>query len=145
MTEESQGPPPTSERLANATESPRERTRAAEARTGEPGGLGAIFPPAILAIIAAFVVIAVVAGVAAGAQYAIPVVVLLAIVLAFLGFHRAVGAAKTEQHGDRAADAAASDSEDPVPHMGFDDQSSLGDSDEQPDEQYTQPPSTGAR
>lgn len=145
MTEESQGPPTTSERLGNATELPHERSRAAAERTGGPTGPGRAFPPAIVAMIAAFVVIAVVAGVAAGAQYAIPVVVLLAIVLAFLGFHRAVGSAKTERHGDATGDAAASDAEDPVPHMGFDDQSSLGDSSEQPDQQYTQPPSTGAR
>jgi hypothetical protein len=81
----------------------------------------------LLAIGLAFAaVIAVVAAVAAGGSYAIPVLVLALILLGFVGFHRMMGRAKSVRHGNRVGDQVASDSEDPVPHFGFEEDTELG-------------------
>jgi hypothetical protein len=76
---------------------------------------------------AVLAVLAVVAGATAGWAYAIPVLALAAITAVFIGSHRAMGAAQSRRHGGGpAAEAAADDAGDPVPHIGFDEQSQLG-------------------
>jgi hypothetical protein len=71
-------------------------------------------------------IMAVAAAVGGGISYAIPVVVLTVVVLGFVGFHRLLGRQKSARHGDRVRDEVASDSEDPVPHFGFEEKTALG-------------------
>ena len=79
-------------------------------------------------------IVAVGAGIAAGAQYAIPVAILAALGWLFYATHRFLAGARRNSGAD--------DSENPVPHMGFDDTSPLGDTEQHP---HTPPRSTGAR
>jgi hypothetical protein len=60
------------------------------AELAHPERLRGPFPWAVGAMVVAFVALAVLAGVAVGAQYAIPFVVLGALILGFVLFHRAV-------------------------------------------------------
>ena len=86
---------------------------------------------ALLAVgVGIVVVVAVAAAVMAGGSYAIPVVVLAVLVLGFVGFHRLLGRQKSARHGDRVGDEVASDSDDPVPHFGFEEGTALGDDSE---------------
>lgn len=89
--------------------------------------------------------VAVVAVIAVGAQYAIPFVVLAALGLVFFGVHLSIGRSKTARYGARAQDATADRGDDPVPHIGFDDSTALGSTDQQPTGPYSEPKSTGAR
>ena len=73
------------------------------------------------------VIVAVAAAVMAGGSYAIPVLVLAVLVLGFVGFHRLLARQKSARHGDRVGDEVASDSEDPVPHFGLEEDTALGD------------------
>jgi hypothetical protein len=71
--------------------------------------------------------LAVIAGATAGWAYAIPVLVLAAVVAVFVGSHWALGVAQTHRYGrGPAREAAPDDARDPVPHMGYDEQSQLG-------------------
>jgi hypothetical protein len=79
-------------------------------------------------------IVAVGAGIAAGAQYAIPVAILAALGWLFYATHRFLA--------HRQGPDADHDSENPIPHMGFDDSSALGDTDQHP---HAPPRSTGAR
>ena len=85
------------------------------------------FPWATAIGFAALAVLAVVVGATAGWAYAIPVLVLAAVAAVFVGSHRAMGIAQSRRHGPGPErEAAADDARDPVPHMGFDEQSQLG-------------------
>jgi hypothetical protein len=96
-----------------------DRDRAGAERRPFPWALGLGF--------AGLAMLAVVAGATAGWAYAIPVLVLAAVMAVFLGSHRAMGIAQSRRHGGgHARESAADDARDPVPHMGFDEQSQLG-------------------
>jgi hypothetical protein len=84
--------------------------------------------------LALLTIVAVGAGIATGAQYAIPVAVLAALGWLFYATHRVL-ALRQGPDADR-------DSENPVPHMGFDDRSPLGDTEQHP---HSPSRSTGAR
>lgn len=86
----------------------------------------------LVAGVAAGIALAVVAGVAAGGGFAIAVLIFVAALLVFFGVHRALALSKTRRYGDRAADASAEDADDPIPHVGFDEETALGDSAQQP-------------
>ena len=78
--------------------------------------------------------VAVGAGIAAGAQYAIPVAILAALGWLFYATHRVLAL--------RQAPDADDDSGNPIPHMGFDDRRPPGDTEQHP---HSPPRSTGAR
>lgn len=113
-----------------------EEERASPLPGGE-GGLRRPFPWAVMGVVLAFAVAAVLAGIAAGAEYVIPFVVIAAIVVGFLVSHRALSRNRT------------GDSNDPIPSVDFDSQTPLGASDEQSDAErqaHADPePSTGQR
>jgi hypothetical protein len=77
---------------------------------------------AILAGIVALVVLAIIAAVAAGAAYAIPFAVIAVLLLIF-----ALASRGLARHSSGPGEGhSGDDSEDPVPHVGFDQDSSLG-------------------
>jgi hypothetical protein len=80
-------------------------------------------------------IVAIAAGIAAGARYAIPVGILAALGWLFYASHRFL-AGRRPSRGD--------DSDSAIPHMGFDDDTPLGDTQQHPDS-HAQPRSTGAR
>ena len=85
------------------------------------------FPWAVGIGFAALAALAIVAGATAGWAYAIPFLVLAVVAAIFVGSHWALGIAQTRRHGrGPAREAAPDDAGDPVPHMGFDEQSQLG-------------------
>ena len=109
---------------APITEQERAETRSQERDLQRP------FPWLAGAAVIALVVLALVAALTAGAQYAIPFGVIAALAALFLGTHRALGLMKTRRYSSEsrpAEDVAADDGDDPLPHMGFDEESSLGD------------------
>jgi hypothetical protein len=114
------------ERQAGLTNAPiTEEERAAD--RDRAGAERRPFPWAVGLGFAALAVLAVVVGATAGWAYAIPVLVLAAVAAVFIGAHRAMGLAQSRRHGGGGArEAAADDAGDPVPHMGFDEQSQLG-------------------
>lgn len=138
---------PASEALANAVESPGRRAEQGRAvereREGEPAPRGLASRVIPLGLTVA-VGLAILAWVTLGAQYMIPIALITAILLGFWAFHWSLGRAKTRQYGEGAEDAAAADGDDPIPHLGFDSQSDLGDTQEQT-EQYQPSKSTGSR
>jgi hypothetical protein len=75
--------------------------------------------------VAAGVLLAVVAGVAAGWSFAIPVLGVVAAILVLVAIQRTLTVASTHRRNGRA-NAAASDNEDPIPHIGLDDDEPLG-------------------
>jgi hypothetical protein len=85
----------------------------------------------LLAGLAAGAFLAAVAGIALGGSFIIPVVVFMAAVLALFGIQRALALMATRRYGDRAADATAEDADDPIPGIGFDEDTALGTSDQQ--------------
>jgi hypothetical protein len=92
------------------------------------------FPWAVIATVLVVLGVAIVAGASVGWQYAIPFAVLGALIGVFLGVHRAQGRMATVDYPEgRAEDAAAADAENPVPHLGFDEETQLGASSEQSD------------
>jgi hypothetical protein len=85
------------------------------------------FPWAVGIGFAALAALGVVAGATAGWAYAIPVLVLAAVAAVFIGAHWALGVAQNRRYGrGRAREAAPDDARDPVPHMGYDEQSQVG-------------------
>ena len=148
MTEE-QPSRPASEALANAVESPGERPargrevereREGDADGRPPGPASRVVPLGLLVAVG----LAILAWATLGAQYMIPVALITAILLGFWAFHLSLGRAKTRQYGDQGQDAAASDGDDPIPHLGFDTESELGATSEEPGD-YQPSKSTGAR
>jgi hypothetical protein len=69
-------------------------------------------------------IVAVAAGVFEGGEYVIPVVVLVAIVLAFVAFHSTVGAAKKSRYG--TVGEAERHGQDAVPYVSVDDARAAG-------------------
>jgi flagellar biosynthesis/type III secretory pathway M-ring protein FliF/YscJ len=117
---------------APITEDERAETRAEESNLNQP------FPWLAGAAVIALVVMAVVAALTAGAQYAIPFVVIAVLAAIFLAVHRTMGRMKTRRYDSEsrpAQDVAAEDGSDPVPHLGFDQESSLGDNAQLSDEE----------
>ena len=117
---------------APITEEERAETRAEQREVGKP------FPWLAGAAVLALIALAVVAVVTAGAQYAIPFVIIAALGALFLATHRTLGMLKTRRYSadSRAAqDTSAADGDDPIPHLGFDQESSLGDSAQMSDEE----------
>ena len=86
------------------------------------------FPWLALAGALALAGLAVVAAFTAGAQYAIPFGVFAVLAALFVGVHRMLGQVKTQRYDEpgKAQEQAAEDADDPVPHMGFDEESQLG-------------------
>lgn len=79
------------------------------------------------------IVVAVIAGATSGWGYAIAVAILLVIAFGFVGAHRLVGLYKTRLYGDRMREIVAGQGDDPIPHLGFDDATALGDTAQQAD------------
>jgi hypothetical protein len=104
--------------------------------------LGGAWPVALAGVLLAAVAVG--AGVAAGAQYAIPVAVLGALGLIFYATHRTLGLRATRR-GPAGEMRSEDDGDEPVPHLGFDERTELGDTEQQPDVQHAEPRSTGAR
>jgi hypothetical protein len=85
------------------------------------------FPWVALGGVIVLVAVAAVAVLSAGGRYAIPFAVLTLILAVFVGTHRVLGWMQTRRHETgRAEEKAAADSGDPIPHLGFDEQSQLG-------------------
>jgi len=106
---------------APITEDERRDTRDRQSAERRP------FPWAVGVGFTALAALAVVAGATAGWAYAIPFAVLAAVAATFVGSHWALGIAQTRRHGQGPArEAAPDDARDPVPHMGYDEQSQLG-------------------
>src|SRR5688500_386231 len=84
-------------------------------------GLRRPFPWAVAGVALAFGVAAVVSALAAGAVYAIPFVVIAAIVIGFVVSHRQLSRNRSD------------DADDPIPNVDFDAQTPLGATDEQSD------------
>ena len=117
---------------APITEEERAETRAEERNLNKP------FPWLAGAAVIVLVVLAVVAALTAGAQYAIPFGVIALLAALFLIAHRTMGLMKTKRYESEsrpAQDVAADDGSDPVPHLGFDQESSLGDNAQLSDEE----------
>lgn len=122
----------------NVTGAPITEEERAEHREQSGPDMGKPFPWLALAGAVALVVLAVVAAVAVGAQYAIPVGIIALLAAGFLGAHRLTGLMKTRRYESAsgpAQDEAASDGDDPIPHLGFDQESSLGDTAQMSDEE----------
>ncbi|MGI8511311.1 MAG: hypothetical protein ACR2NH_01620 [Solirubrobacteraceae bacterium] len=107
--------------------------------SGESGGSDARepFPYLVAATIVAFAAAAIVAGVAVGVQYAVPFVVLGAIIAAFVGINRARTLAETTDtpHGPERDEGADEDTDGGLPDFGFDQESSVGSTSELSGEQ----------
>ena len=95
------------------------------------------------------VVVAVAAAVTMGAEFTVPVLILVVLVVGVVAGARYIAARKTRQHGDRTRDAVADDAEDPLPHFGFEDSTDVGATPEAADEDSEAHsdlgPSTGKR
>jgi hypothetical protein len=95
------------------------------------------FPWAVAGVALAFAVAAIVSGIAAGAVYAIPFVLVAAIVIGFVVTHRGVSRNLSD------------DSDEPIPNLNFDSETPLGATAEQSDAErqaHSDPePSTGQR
>jgi hypothetical protein len=104
---------PRSERLGVATERPPATHRPSR------------FTTLLLLGVAAGVLLAVVAGVTAGWSYAIPVLGVVAAILVLVAIQRTLAVASTHRRNGRV-NAAADDNEDPIPHIGLDDDEPLG-------------------
>jgi hypothetical protein len=89
-------------------------------------------------------VVAVAAGILAGGAYVIAVLVLAALGWAFYATHRLLARAGTRRsaEGGRTQDE---DADEPIPHIGFDDHTAVGDTDQHPDMPHSESRSTGAR
>jgi hypothetical protein len=66
------------------------------------------------------------AGATAGWRYLLPFLIVLALLLGFVGVLRWLGRRKSTKYGGRVVDGVAEDASDPVPHVGFDEGSELG-------------------
>lgn len=77
--------------------------------------------------------VVVVAGAAAGWGYAIAVAIVIVIALLFVAAHSLIGRYKTRRYGEHMRDVVAERGDDPIPHMGFDDETALGDTAQQSD------------
>jgi hypothetical protein len=85
------------------------------------------FPWALAGGFATLAVLGIVAGATAGWRYAIPFGVFAAVAAVFIATHHALGRAQTRRYATGPADEAApDDARDPVPHLGYDEQSQLG-------------------
>jgi hypothetical protein len=114
------------DRQASPTNAPITEEERRDTREGA-GAQRRPFPWAVGIGFAVLAALAVVAGATAGWAYAIPVLVLAAVVAVFVGSHWALGVAQTRRYGrGPAREAAPDDARDPVPHMGYDEQSQLG-------------------
>jgi hypothetical protein len=74
------------------------------------------------------------AGATAGWAYVLPFLIVLALLLGFVGVHRWLGLRKSTKYGDHVVDGVAEDASDPVPHVGFDEGSELGEGPQYADE-----------
>jgi hypothetical protein len=74
------------------------------------------------------------AGATAGWRYFLPFLIVFALLLGFVGVHRWLGRRKSTKYGGRVVDGMAEDASDPVPHVGFDDGSELGEGSQYADE-----------
>jgi hypothetical protein len=109
---------------APITEEERAVTREREEALRRP------FPWLMVGGMLALAGVAVVAGAMAGWRYLIPFALLALIIGVFVGTHRLLGAMQTRRYSRGAGPAeekAPSDEDDPVPHLGFDEKSQLGD------------------
>ncbi|HEV7462201.1 MAG TPA: hypothetical protein VGN78_16835 [Solirubrobacteraceae bacterium] len=74
------------------------------------------------------------AGATGGWGYFLPFLIILALLLSFVGFHRWLGVRKSTKYGGQVVDGVAEDASDPVPHVGFDEGSELGEGPQYADE-----------
>jgi hypothetical protein len=128
---------------------PEERTPASE-RLGDERGAPpkaaqaarpALWPVVVLGML---LVVGAAAWIAVGAQYAIAVVVLAALGGVFFGTHQMLGRSRTRR-ADGGRMRSADDTDSAVPHLGFDEGTPLGDTDQHSEHPHTPPRSTGAR
>jgi hypothetical protein len=89
-------------------------------------------------------IVAVAAGILLGGSYVIPVLVLAALGWLFYAVQRMLALRATRRTEDGGLTAEEDDSS-PIPNVGFDDRTAVGDTEQQPDVAHSDPRSTGAR
>jgi hypothetical protein len=98
----------------------------------------------LLAGAALLTIVAVAAGILAGGAYVIAVLVLAVLGWIFYAGQRLLALRGTRRtpSGGLTADE---DGDEPIPNVGFDDRTAVGDTEQQPDVAHSEPRSTGAR
>jgi hypothetical protein len=114
-------------------------TEKSQSSQGGDGDSGSAFSFALVGGLVCAVGIAIAAWIALGPLFIIPVVLVTITLLAFSGIHRTLGFVKTRGKDEGAHDRFVEDGSDPVPHLGFDEQTALGDTGERSDERPYEP------